>query len=83
MPNERYRFPAKRYGWGWGLPSAWQVWIVLIAYSVAIAVGLEFLRGHRDNYSRLHRVAYVLILSVLLCVICWWEGEKPRWRGEK
>ena len=18
------RFPAKRYGWGWGLPSAWQ-----------------------------------------------------------
>ena len=26
---EKYWFPAKRYGWGWGLPSTWQGWIVL------------------------------------------------------
>ena len=83
MSNERYWFPAKRYGWGWGLPSAWQGWIVLTAYVVAIAVGIGYLRGHHDDYSRLDRVAYVLILTVLLCVICWWKGEKPRWRWGK
>lgn len=22
-------FPAKRYGWGWGLPVTWQGWVVL------------------------------------------------------
>jgi len=22
-------FPAKRYGWGWGFPICWQVWVVL------------------------------------------------------
>jgi hypothetical protein len=28
----RYWFPAKRYGWGWGLPCTWQGWLVLAAY---------------------------------------------------
>ncbi|HTS17465.1 MAG TPA: hypothetical protein VMP11_07825 [Verrucomicrobiae bacterium] len=29
-PNDkRVWFRAKRYGWGWGLPCAWQGWVVL------------------------------------------------------
>ena len=29
MSNERiYWFPAKRFGWGWGLPLSWQGWVV-------------------------------------------------------
>jgi hypothetical protein len=29
MQTERkYWFPAKRYGWGWGIPSSWQGWLV-------------------------------------------------------
>jgi hypothetical protein len=31
-------FPAKRYGWGWGLPVAWQGWVVLLAW-LALFVG--------------------------------------------
>ena len=32
-PNPpRYRFSAKRYGWGWGSPCTWQGWMVLAAY---------------------------------------------------
>ncbi|WP_269146578.1 hypothetical protein [Xanthomonas oryzae] len=23
-----YWFPAKTYGWGWGLPTVWQGWLV-------------------------------------------------------
>ena len=38
-PNE-YWFPAKRYGWGWGLPSRWQGWVVLAIYAVLLVVGI-------------------------------------------
>jgi len=32
-PNPpRYWFPAKRYGWGWGLPSTWEGWLLLVGY---------------------------------------------------
>ena len=27
--NDKYWFPAKRYGWGWGPPNNWQGWVVL------------------------------------------------------
>ena len=40
MPNERkYWFPAKRYGWGWGIPSSWQGWLVLAAFVGLLVVG--------------------------------------------
>lgn len=29
---QKYWFSDKRYGWGWGLPSAWQGWVVLVGY---------------------------------------------------
>ena len=35
--NPPYWFPAKRYGYGWGLPHTWQGWIVFFALS-----GLEY-----------------------------------------
>ncbi len=27
--EKKYWFPAKRYGWGWGIPNVWQGWLVL------------------------------------------------------
>ena len=37
-------FPAKRYGWGWGFPIAWQGWVVLLVYLVLLFLGTnEFL----------------------------------------
>lgn len=33
--NRKYWFPAKRFGWGWGLPSAWQGWVVLLLLQCA------------------------------------------------
>jgi hypothetical protein len=31
MPPSPYWFPAKSYGWGWGPPTCWQRWAVLVA----------------------------------------------------
>lgn len=40
MEEPRYWFPAKRYGWGWGFPCAWQGWAVLAGYFVLLAAGM-------------------------------------------
>lgn len=75
-----YWFPAKRYGWGWGLPARWQGWVVLAIYAVLLAAGIVGLHPGRSSTGF---VWYVAGLSVLLVLVCWWKGEPPRWRWGK
>jgi len=78
VPNDKqYWFPAKRYGWGWGLPSSCQGWVVLCAFIALIALG--FFVFPPDKQLGLY-LAYVGALTVLLIAICWLKGEPPRWR---
>jgi hypothetical protein len=75
--RQAYWFPAKRYGWGWGLPLAWQGWLVLAAFAGLVAAGfLIFPPSTGLGFF----LAYVAILSALLIAICWFKGEPPRWR---
>lgn len=77
-PNPpRYWFPAKRYGWGWGLPCTWQGWLVLVGY-LGLMVGAA--RLCPPEKSMMGFAAAVLVLSAGLVAICWWKGEPPRWR---
>ena len=75
--NPKYWFPVKRYGWGWGLPSAWQGWAVLIVYLTLVLGGvpLVLVSSGISVYA-----IYVLVLTVALIAICWLTGERPRWR---
>jgi hypothetical protein len=73
----KYWFPAKRYGWGWGLPLTWQGWAVLIVYVALVVGGIPVLHATR---GALVYLAYVLVLTAALIVICWLTGERPRWR---
>lgn len=34
--QKKYWFPAKKYGYGWGLPVTWQGWVVVVSYLVLI-----------------------------------------------
>lgn len=70
-------FPAKRYGYGWGLPNCWQGWVVFAVYAALIAAGAFFLE--RFNEIGLF-IAYVSFLSGGLIFVCWRKGEKPGWR---
>ena len=70
-------FPAKRRGWGWGLPCAWQGWLVLVAYVVLLAAGAWFFGAPRRSPGFL---LWTGGLSVLLGACCWLKGEPPRWR---
>ncbi|WP_322045251.1 hypothetical protein [Paraburkholderia sp. J67] len=76
-PTRDYWFPAKRYGWGWGMPTRWQGWLVLLAYFVMLGATIHVFGPDR------HMGAFILVvtlLSLVLVGVCWLKGEPPRWR---
>ena len=78
MSNDKtYWFPAKRYGWGWGLPTVWQGWAVMVAFAILVLVGAVFLLPSRGEAVF---VAYSTFLCAVLIAICWAKGEPPSWR---
>ena len=78
--QRKYWFLAKRYGWGWGLPSSWQGWAVLICYIALLSLGAIVLSPseHPIGYS-----AFGFSLTLLFLAICYLKGEPPRWRWGK
>lgn len=76
-PPESYWFPAKRYGWGWGLPTAWQGWVVLLVYAAAVALLIWL--APPDAHPFLF-TGSVTVASLLLVLVCWLKGEPPSWR---
>ena len=78
MPAEQtYWFPAKRYGWGWGLPVVWQGWFVIAAFACLVLGGAVVLL---PSYGPAVFVAYSVLLCLILVAICWLKGEPARWR---
>ena len=73
----QYWFPAKTYGWGWGLPSSWQGWVVLASFAALAAAGF-FMFPANERPGALF--AYFAVLTAVLIAICWLKGEPPRWR---
>lgn len=79
--NQHIWFPAKKYGWGWGFPCAWQGWAVMLVYAVLVAAATVFIY---PADSLLLYFSILFGLSFMLCLVCWWKGEKPAWRwGDK
>jgi hypothetical protein len=75
--DRKYWFPAKRYGWGWGIPSAWQGWVVLVAFIALVIAGIIlFPPAKQVGFF----FAYVALMVALLTGVCWLTGEPPRWR---
>jgi hypothetical protein len=69
-------FPAKRYGWGWGLPCAWQGWVVLVVWlCLLFGAALLTLPRHMAIW-----IVSLVVLNAALFAICFIKGEKPRWR---
>jgi hypothetical protein len=80
QPSEnRVWFPAKKHGWGWGLPCSWQGWVVFAVWLALLCGGAVVLGPkHLGLY-----VAYAVVLGIALFIICLIKGEKPRWRWGK
>ena len=80
MPDapRRYWFPAKRYGWGWGLPSAWQGWAALAVYLAAVAA---ICVAYPPSTGALRFFVLVGLASAAFTLVCWLTGEPPRGFG--
>ena len=76
--RSNYWFPAKRYGWGWGLPVVWQGWVVLAAFAILVLGGAFILL---PTHGSLVFVAYASSLCLGLVAVCWIKGEPPFWRS--
>jgi hypothetical protein len=72
-----YWFPAKPFGWGWGLPVAWQGWAVLIAFVCLVIAAARIFPPRRSLTAYIGCVAG---LSIIMLIVCWLKGEPPRWR---
>ena len=74
--TKQYWFPAKRYGWGWGPPSTWQGWAVLITWIAAI-IPISYWLLLR---SVLLFFLFEVVMIAAIIAICYAKGEPPSWR---
>jgi hypothetical protein len=80
--NKDIWFPAKKYGYGWGLPITWQGWIVFLSHLLLVGVASFTLTDTPKEVALL--ITYILFLTVIFVFICIKKGEKAAWRwGDK
>jgi asparagine N-glycosylation enzyme membrane subunit Stt3 len=76
-PRPRYWFPAKRYGWGWGLPCSWQGWVVFAIYLLAMVVMTPLINARAGTNDAL---LFAAGMTALLLFVVYKKGEPPGWR---
>jgi hypothetical protein len=76
-PQSDYWFPAKRFGFGWGLPCRWQGWLTMVLY-LGVVVGASVL--FPDGHHALAHVSVFVVATALLVLVCVLKGEPPRGR---
>ena len=72
--NDEKWFPAKKHGFGWGLPVTWQGWVVLVLYGLLLIIGSLFLT--KPAIPKAYFIAYIVVLSGLLIFIFWKKRRK-------
>jgi len=79
LPKDEAWFPAKTYGWGWGLPSRKEGWLVMGLWLLALVFpGVPIAVWNIAVY-----VVYVVLASAALTIFLYWKGEEPKWRWGK
>ena len=80
MSDRTWWFRPKLYGYGAGLPIAWQGWVVLVVYAaVLLAAGL-FIRGAPGAFA-----AVVIAATTILIIVSFLTtrgGWRWRWGEE-
>ncbi len=61
--DQRPWFRPKRYGYGAGLPIAWQGWLVLLGYTASV-IGLALLATRSGPVASIGLAVLVLLLTV-------------------
>ena len=85
-PGHVYWFPARKYGWGWGLPKTWQGWFVLDAYIIGMTGLLAFcfvLNSHPGLTSTIDFIVLGGLMTYVLIFICYEKGEPQTKRKDR
>jgi hypothetical protein len=78
--DEDYWFAPKRYGYGGGLPIAWQGWALIVGYAIVLLLATPLVR-----YTVVGYVLFVTALTFALLVIAARKtrgGFRWRWGGK-
>lgn len=76
LPKDQAWFPAKRYGWGWGMPTRWQGWVLTLGFFASFLLGALFILP-RNIFAFL---GFIFAISAIFTAVCYAKGEAPRWR---
>jgi hypothetical protein len=68
--NERYWFPAKPSGLGWGPPRNWQGWTFLVGWIALVTVGARSLA-----FNRLAAFFFVTGMIAVILLVGYFKGE--------
>ncbi len=82
--SKKIWFKAKNYGWGWQ-PSSWQGWLVLLVF-IGFNIKIFWLidrSSHSVSDTLINFVLPFILSTVILIIICYFKGEKPKWRWGK
>lgn len=77
-PKRKPWFSSKKYGWGWGLPCAWQGWLAMALWLAAIIAGSIIFNPER--VSRWVFSLAIFIPTTVLIIVAVRTSEKPKWR---
>jgi hypothetical protein len=75
-------FAPKRFGYGAGLPIAWQGWVVMAAYFATVAITAAILMP-RHPYVVVAIIAAATGVLIVVSAQHTRGGWKWRWRGEE
>ncbi|WOD08164.1 hypothetical protein [Marinomonas sp. GJ51-6] len=70
-------FPAKKNGFGWSRPTAWQGWFVQMFYLFSVGL-ISFFVDPKEELSTW--LILVSISTVTLLVVYYVKGEAPNWK---
>jgi hypothetical protein len=71
-------FVRKKYGWGW-TPANWQGWLIIILYLALFVLWGKIFLSQNTTAGAVKFFVLVFVQTVLLIVISYVKGEKPKW----
>jgi|GEM_PF-227230 len=76
-------FSPKKFGYGWGLPSTWQGWVVLVFYFAFLIYDFKRIDSHSHSASDtlINFIPQLILASVVLFFIARITSGKPKWSG--
>jgi hypothetical protein len=81
--TKRPWFKGRKYGYGWGMPTVKEGWLVLVSYFLLIILDTIQVGSTPTQEQLMFYVLQVLLTSALLLTICYATGDKPQWHWEE